>query len=118
MNTAIWVQILSMVLSAAASIIGALVLVNLRQISARIDKTDLRLDRVETEQKFLAARKLECQQEFISTGQFLRESGYTRQRLDQAIEAIKCLEGKMGIMTQLPNIVGKIVSETIKEFKR
>jgi len=110
MTTAIWVPILGMVLSAAASMISALVLFNLRQLNSRLDK-------VESDQKLLAARKVECQQEFISTGQFLRESGYTRQRLDQAIEVIKCLEGKVNIIEQLPNIVGRIVAETIKEFK-
>ena len=118
MSSAAVLQICGILLSAAATIIGSLVLLNLRQLSRRLDNTDRRMDLLESEQKILAARKAECQQEFISTGQFLREAGYTRQRLDQAIEAIKCLEGKLGIMTQLPNIVGKIVSETLKEIKR
>ena len=109
-------QIFGILLSSAATLIGLLVLWNLRLLNKRLDSTDNRVDRLEAEQKTLAGKKEVCQQEFVSVGQFLRESGYTRKRLDDAIEAVKELTGKLEVVTQLPQIAGQIASQTVKEM--
>jgi len=109
-------QIFGILLSAAAALIGLLVLWNLRMLARRLDEHERRLDRIETEQKFLAGRKENCQQEFAPVGQFLRESGYTRKRLDETIEAVRALGGKLEIVSQLPQIAGQIASQTVKEM--
>jgi len=109
-------QIFGLLLSAAATLIGSLVLWNLRMLAKRLDMHEKRLDTIETEQKRLRSRKEKCQQEFVDTGQFLREAGYTRKRLDEAVEAVKGLAGRLEVVNQLPNIAGQIASQTVKEM--
>jgi len=108
MNSAI-LQIFGILLSATATLIGALVLWNLKAITKR-------LEAVEAEQKKLATRKETCQQEFVGIGQFLRESGYTRKRLDDTVEAVKGMSAKLDVVSQLPQIAGQIASQTVKEM--
>ena len=109
-------QALSIILSASATIIGMLVLYNLRMLSKRLDEQERRISRLEADAKSLAARKQDCQQEFIGVGHFLREAGYTRRRLDDVVEAVKELGGKFEVISQLPQIAGQIASNTVKEM--
>jgi len=109
-------QVLSIVLSASATIIGMLVLYNLRMLSKRLDEQERRIGRIEADAKLLSARKQNCQREFVGVGHFLREAGYTRRRLDDVVEAVKELGGKFEIISQLPQIAGQIASNTVKEM--
>ena len=109
-------QIFGIILSAAATLIGLLVLWNLRMLAKQLAGHEARIVGIEAEQKRLAERKAECQQEFVPIGQFLRESGYTRKRLDEAIEVLRGLMGKLEVLAQLPQIAGQIASQTVKEM--
>ena len=109
-------QIFGILLSAAAALIGLLVLWNLRILARRLDEHEKRIETIEAEQKYLARRKENCQQEFVPIGAFLRETGYTRKRLDEVIEAVRGLEGKLEVISHLPQVAGQIASQTVKEM--
>jgi len=116
MNPAL--QIFGLLLSAAAALIGALVLYTLKTMSKRLDSQESRMNAIETEQKFLAGRKIDCQQEFVEVGAFLRETGYTRKQLDQTLTGLAGLSGKLEVVNQLPQIAGQIAAQTVKEMVR
>jgi len=109
-------QVFGILLSAAAVLIGMLVLWNFRMLAKQLDSHEERLRVIEAEQKFLAGRKETCQQEFVPIGQFLRESGYTRKRLDDTVEVVKGMSAKLDVISQLPQIAGQIASQTVKEM--
>ena len=109
MNPAL--QIFGLLLSAAAALTGALVLYTLKEMGKR-------LDRVEAEQKKLSERKVDCQQEFVEVGAFLRETGYTRKQLDETLKGLAGLAGKLEVVNQLPQIAGQIAAQTVKEMIR
>jgi len=116
MNPAL--QIFGLLLSAAAALIGGLVLYTLKTMSKRLDTQENRMNLIETEQKFLAGRKVDCQQEFVSIGAFLRETGYTRKQLDETLKGLTSLSGKLEVVNQLPQIAGQIAAQTVKEMVR
>ena len=108
--------ILSAVLGFSATITSTLVLYRLSSIDKRIDRHDEQLGALNAEAKRLAERKIECQTEFIDVGQFLKETGYTRKRLDDVIELVKEISGRLDVIAQLPQICGQIASQTVKEL--
>jgi len=103
--------LVSIALGLAATIIGSLVLSKL----AGIDK---RLDAHEASIKFLTGRKETCQTEFVTVEQFVRESGYTRNRLDTTVELLKQLSGQFESVSQIPQIAGQVATQTVREILR
>jgi len=99
------------ILSAAATLISSLVLYNLKQQEKRIDK-------LETDYKLLAARKTDCKDEFVSSGIWVREAGYTRQRLDDAISLIASLSAKVDLRTEIPMIASQVAAATVAEMMK
>jgi len=104
------VQILSLLLSAAAALIGTLVLYNLNTINKRVEK-------LETDSQKYSDRKAECQREFVDLEQWLRSESYTRARLDDLVKSYGSLAGSFGVLEQLPNICANVVREVIKETR-
>lgn len=77
------------------------------------------MNRLEDEQKKLTQRKANCQNEFVSSGQWVREAGYTRQRLDETVTLVQQLSAKVDIQSQLPKFAAEIAAATVTEiFKR
>lgn len=103
-------QIITIILSAAATLIGSLVLWNLNTLKDRVAA-------VEIEQRRYAAQKTECQREFVTAEQFVRSEAYTRQKLDDIVASLSEIVGNQKVVEQLPNICGKIVSDAIKEMR-
>ncbi len=109
-------QILSILLSAAAALVGGLVLYNFRMLTKRLDIQDKKISNIEAAQQRLSARKETCQREFVSTEVFVRESGFTRSRLNRAVEGIERLSAKLDSINQLPQLAGQVASQTVKEI--
>jgi len=101
--------VLSALLGATATVTSSMVLFNLRSMNKRIET-------LEANQQIFMQRKSECQQEFVPVGQFIRDAGYTRKRLDDVVEAVTALTGKLDVVSQLPQIAGQIASQTVREM--
>jgi len=110
-------QIFGILLSAAAALIGALVLWNLRLLLKRLDGIDNRLDAVEAEQKGLIDRKSNCQRDFVSSEQWIRSERYTRDKLEAVAGTLSRLEGKFLVIEKLPEICGNIAREITTQLK-
>jgi len=110
-------QIFGILLSAAAALIGLLVLWNLRMLASRLDEYEKRLDRIEKEQKHITQRKEGCQQEFVNAEQWIRSESYTRQKLDKIAESVSSLAGSLKVIEQMPKICGQIARDIVKEFR-
>jgi hypothetical protein len=103
-------QIIVIVLSAAASIISSLVLFNINGFLKRVES-------VESELKSLRNQKPDCQREFVSAEQFVRNESYTRQKLDNISIQVSELAGSLKIVEQMPNICANIASSIVEKMK-
>ncbi len=83
-------------------------------ISTRIDEQDEKINALE---KTYLLCKQNCQQEFVTAEQFVRNESYTRQKLDAIANGVSILSGQMKIIEQMPNIAGQIASNIVKEMK-
>lgn len=111
------------------AIIGSLILLNLQSIKRcvtsvmeRLDKYESRLvkneqDLGEIKQKIITC-KVDCEREFVDTGAFLRETGFSRRTLENLSASINRLEGQLAVTNKLPEIVGSISREIVKEMKK
>lgn len=110
------ILILTTLLSAAAATISGLVLWNLRSLSYRMDriedqwaKADARLQRVEQQ-------RVICKDDFVSTGQWTREAGFTRRQLTTVVEQLNKVVGKMDSIDQMPQVAGQIASQVTRQI--
>jgi len=115
MNPAL--QVFGILLSAAAALIGMLLLWNFRMLVKRLDGQDERVKTIETELKEIRSRKESCQQEFVSGELFLRETGFQRRAIEKLLESINRLEGNLKVIEKLPEISGEIARKIVREFK-
>lgn len=110
------------------SIVGALIIVNLksikdclRKLTGRIDKQDDRIDKCDEHVKGLAERqgvcKVDCERRFVTAEGFLRETGFQRREMGKLSEGLSRIEGKLTVTEQLPAICGKIASQVVKEMR-
>jgi len=110
-------QIFGILLSAAATLIGILVLWNLKMLVKRLDAQEERIKVIEQEQRSLQSRKEICQQEFVSGELFLRETGFQRRTIEKLSVSINRLEGNLKVIEKLPEISGEIARKIVHEFK-
>jgi hypothetical protein len=109
------VQIIAIVFSAAASLLSGLVLWQFREQSERI----ARIERGHTDLLTrLAGCRQECNRSFVEKETFLREAGFSRDKLDDMSNTLSRMEGKLQITEQLPNICGRIASEVAAQFSK
>ena len=110
-------QIFGLLLSAAATLIGSLVLWNLRMLTKQLSEHERRIGQIETEQKHLSERKADCQRDFVSSEQWIRSETYTRNKLDKIAESVGNLVGSLKVIEQMPHICGQIARDIVREMK-
>lgn len=110
------------VVGACLSLVGALIVANLRSIKKCISKFGTRLtDCEKAVQKVnlnMANCKTDCERNFVNSEVFLRETGFVRRGLENVTTAVNRMEGKLGVTEQLPQICGEIASKMAKEMKK
>ncbi len=121
-------NIAMVVIGGCVSIVGALIVVNLRSIKKclsglglRIDKQDDRIEKTRDEVTALSgsmsACKIDCDRTFVNSEVFLRETGFARRTLENVTSAVNRVEGKLTVVEKLPQICGDISREIVKEMK-
>ena len=96
------------------AIVGSLIILYLRSIKHYQDK---QLERGQELQTRFANCKVDCDRTFVKTEVFLRETGFTRRALENLTASVNRLEGKLTITEKLPEIVGSISREIVKEMR-
>ena len=113
------VQICAVLLSAAAAIIGGLVLMNLKTLKDCIVKQDNEVkqmrEAITTHREALSACQVKCRSEFVSSELFLRETGFTRRSMEHLTASVNRMEGQLTIADKLPAICGDIARSIIAE---
>lgn len=108
-------QVFLIAISSIATLCSGLVLWNFRELSDRIAK-------VETNHKDFITRfancKQDCDRNFVDKEDFLREAGYSRDKLDAMSNMLSRLEGQLQITEKLPDICGRIAGEIAAQFKK
>ena len=114
-------SIAATVISALAAIVGALVILNLRSLSACITRIKSRQDKQDGELKGLAkqmsACKQDCDRNTVSKEDWVRSEGYTRRGIDKLSQQLAAMDGKWSIVDRLPEICSRVARETAKELK-
>ncbi len=121
-------NVVATIAGAAVSIIGILIVLNLRSIkqclrgfSTRLDKQDQQIEKTNDNVKALtvgfANCKVDCHRTFVGSEGFLRETGFARRSMASLTTAVNRVEGKLTIVEKLPQICGDISREIVKEMK-
>jgi len=113
-------QVFAILLSAAATLIGSLVLLNLRQLKHSLGKQELRVehtrDNVTTLAEKMSECKVDCERSFVSAELFLRETGLARRTMENLSTSISRMEGTLTIVEKIPQICGDITRAVIREM--
>ena len=121
--------------AALLSIIGSLIVVNLRAIKSCVrsftqrvekqekqaEKTEQSLNKTNDEIKSLnndfTKCKVDCERSFVRDESFLRETGFLRRSMDTLTQSVNRMEGSLRVVEKLPQICGDISREIVKEMK-
>lgn len=117
------------VVSAALSMVGGLIIYFLKglksgqdTIGKQLEKHNIRIttnkDRLADLDKNFGLCKIDCERRFVDSEVFLRETGFVRRGLDKVTTGMSRMEGKLDIQEQLPQICGQIAREIAKEMKQ
>ncbi|MEA3366968.1 MAG: hypothetical protein U9R68_02520 [Planctomycetota bacterium] len=113
-NSPGWIA--AVVVGILATLVGGLVLLYLKDIksfigdiSAKVERHDRRLEAVE---KTVARRQAECLSNFTSKEDWVRAEGYTRRELKEMTAALNRLDGKLDVVSRLPEISAEIAART------
>jgi len=114
--------IVAIVFSTLASLVGALVLLNLQSISkcirgltGRVDKHD---DELKDVRQVMSTCKVDCDRNTVSKEDWVRSEGYTRRGIEKLSEQMAGLDGKMCVVEKLPEIAGTIARSVAQEMKK
>lgn len=115
--------VMATIISALASVIGGLVLFNLKSIKSCIHGLINRLAKNEQDVQEVKDRmntcKIDCERNTVSKEDWVRSEGYTRQELKSVTSLLNRLDGKLDVVSKLPeicaDIAGKVVQQMSKE---
>ena len=119
---------LVVVLAAALlSIVGSLIIVNLRSIktcvrnfAVRVDRQDSKIETTREELKKLyrdiASCKVDCDRNTVSKEDWVRSEGFTRKEIKEVAGTLNRIEGKISIVEKIPDICGGIVREVVTQL--
>ena len=112
-------QILTIALSAAATLISVLILFNLRSLKDDVkkngEKTDKHGEDIRQLEQRMAACKVDCTRTNVSKEDWVRSEGFTRGELKGVFNLLSKIEGELAIANKLPEIISSVVTATIKQ---
>ncbi len=122
-------NIVAVIAGSAAAIVGALIVLNLRSIKSclrsfaqRIDRQDTQIEKCEDEVKTLnkniSVCKTDCDRTNVSKEDWVRSEGYTRKELKEVTTILNKLDGKLEVVSKLPEICGSIAREVAIQVKQ
>ncbi len=115
-------QILMVVVGIMATLVSALAIFNLKSIMTLIANQAKRIDDIDSRQekfeKVFVSRKENCQREFVSAEQWVREESRTNTKLDKIADALAELSGSVKIIDKIPQIVGRVTQEIVNGLNK
>ena len=111
------VQLISIILGAAATLTCGVMLMYLRNLKGILDNHETRMTAFDRQMQRLSARPAECIKDFVSKEDWVRSEGYTRKELKSVTATLSRIEGKLDITERLPEICGQIAREIVQNNK-
>jgi hypothetical protein len=109
------------IIGSLLSLVGTLLILNLRSIQSWLRKAEQRFTSNETDIKSLQTSfgkcKIDCERNFVDQESFLRETGLQRRTLEKINDSVNRLDGKLTVVEKLPGICGDIARAVVKEMK-
>lgn len=113
--------------AALLSIVGGLIILNLRSIktcvrnfAVRVDRQDSKIETTREELKKLyrdiASCKVDCDRNTVSKEDWVRSEGFTRREIKDIAGTLNRIEGKFGVVEKIPEICGGIVREVVTQL--
>jgi len=115
-------NIVAVVVGAVFTLVGLLIVFNLRSIKQGVQEFGERLDKQDDKIAEVAAEQVRCQREY--TGQFVDKVDFIRnvnkqeRSLDSLVKLVSEIKGSMRAFEQLPRMSGEIAREIVKELKK
>lgn len=114
-------SIVATMVSGMAAMVGALVILNLRSLSACIKEIKGRQDTHDGQMRKLgekfAACKVDCDRNTVSKEDWVRSEGYTRQAMGRLSDQLSRMDGKLSVVEKLPDICGAIARQVGEQIK-
>ncbi|MCJ7777644.1 MAG: hypothetical protein MUP16_04955 [Sedimentisphaerales bacterium] len=107
-------QVFGILLSAAAALIGMLVLLYIKTLSRRLDLQENDIAQIKKDFSFC---KIDCERNNVSKEDWVRSEAFTRDKLDEAVATLNRIEGQLGIIDKIPQIAGNIAREIASQLK-
>ena len=115
-------SVVAVLVGGCISVVGALIVLNLRSIKKciaslgeRIDKQDDKIEKFETGvnqfYRDMTACKVDCDRTNVSKEDWVRSDAFTRQKLDNLADTLNRMNGKLQVIQKLPEICGNIARE-------
>ncbi len=107
-------QVVLTILGALLALVSSLILVNLKGLKACVTKLDARIDlqdsRLQIFERTMKDCKIDCDRSNVSKEDWVRSESYTRTELKSIGQTLARVEGQIGMMDKLPQIVAATVS--------
>lgn len=110
-----WAIVL-LVIGMLLSIIGTLLILNLKGLKTCITKMNERLDKHESKIDKLIERKNFCNQDYVGKVEYIRSINGIEEAMKDLIKAVARLDGNMKVIEQMPAICGDIARSIAKEM--
>jgi hypothetical protein len=113
--------IIATVVGSILSLLNALILFSIKHLTDRLDRQDAAIADIKTNNEILVTAlancKVDCHRNFVTGEAFLRETGFMRRTLEMQTAALNRMEGQLSITEKLPEIVGEISRNIVREMK-
>jgi hypothetical protein len=114
--------LITTIISAAATLVGGLILWNLNKLNENIKLLSDRQNGQDRELGILKDRlsvcKQDCDRQTVSKEDWVRSEGYTRQLLERLSTGMSRMEGSIQIIERIPEICGKIAREVAGHIRK
>ena len=125
--------LITTIISAAAALVGGLILWNLNKLNENIKAVTDRIAGQERETSAIKDRLATCRQDCdrtmstalqdldrdkVSKGDWIRSEAYTRAKLDDICKTLASVQASIGFVEKIPQIVSAVVRETLSSLRR
>jgi len=113
--------LITTIISAAAALVGGLILWNLNKLNENIKSLSDRQTGQEREMSLLKDRlsvcRQDCDRSLVSKEDWIRSEAYTRAKLDTFGNSLATISANMNFVERLPNMIAATVRETVNAIK-
>lgn len=113
-------NVIAVIVGAALTVASTMIFFMLRSLKTDLakygDRIDVHTDQIANMGATLATCKVDCHRQFASNEDFIRSQTHTRQMMEKIAASMASVEGSLKVTEQLPQIVGNVTRQVVKEL--